>query len=209
MRAFKNTSNSDLKKIKKKDKGDFINTLSSTISRIAKGDKDALRELYDNMSKDIYNFLLLFCKDKFTAEDALQETFMTIYENAGSYRIFSNPKAWILTIAKNKAVSIIRKNSRTTDLDFMENDISDIQTENIVLDKIQAEMLLSVLSGEDKKIVILHAVYGFKHREIAELMSLPVGTVKWRYRQSIDKMKNSRYADTAFIAQNKQNEVII
>ena len=139
----------------------------------------------------------------------MQETFIAIYENAGNYKIFSNPKAWVLTIAKNKVISIIRKNSYTISIDTLENEIAAVQTENIILDKIQAEMLLSVISDDDKKIVVLHAVYGFKHREIAELMSLPLGTVTRRYKQSIDKMKNSRYADTVFTEQNKQNEVMI
>ena len=171
------------------------------INRVKNGDKTALKELYDEMSKDIYTFLLIFCKDKYIAEDALQETFISIYENAGNYRVFDNPKAWILTIAKNKAVSMIRKNSRTTSLDAMEDNMTDItQIENIILDKIQVDMLLSVLSEEDKKIVLLHAVYGFKHREIAEFMSMPLGTVKWRYKQSIDKMKQ--------IHKNEQNSFI-
>jgi len=158
------------------------------------------------MRKDIYTFLLLFCKNKFTAEDATQETFISLYENAGNCT--KNPRAWILTIAKNKAISIIRENSRTADIDTLENHAADVQTENNILNKIETDMLLSVLSDEDKKIVLLHAVYGFKHREIAELMSLPLGTVTWRYKQSIAKMKNSKYADKVFTNQNKQNEVI-
>jgi RNA polymerase sigma-70 factor (ECF subfamily) len=184
----------------------FINKLSEIIKRISNGDKNALKELYENMSKDIYTFLFLFCKDKYTAEDALQETFISIFENAGSYKHFSNPKAWIFTIAKNKAVSIIRKNSRTANSDIM-NDMTDIiKIEDTILDKIHADMLLSVLSEEDKKIVILYAVYGFKHREIAELMDMPLGTVKWRYSQGIKKMKN---AGENFCEPNKQNEVVL
>jgi len=163
------------------------------LKKIAGGDKDSLSELYNIMGKEIYVFLLMFCKDKYTAEDILQDTFISIYENAGSYRIFNNPKAWILTIAKNKALNIIKKDSRMTSIETLENDSTDItqnkNVENVILDKIHADMLLSVLSEEDKKIVILHAVYGFKHREIAEFMGLPLGTVKWRYKQSIDKMK--------------------
>jgi len=191
-----------------------LNNLSNTIKKIADGDKNALKELYDIMSNDIYKFLLMFCKDKYTAEDAVQETFISIYENAGSYRIHKNPRAWILTIAKNKAVSIIRENTRTTSLDTFENNIEDTaQPENIILDKIQADMLLSVLSEKDKKIVILHAVYGFKHHEIAKLMSLPLGTVTWRYKESIEKMRKKGLTDKdndeVFIKQNKQNEVII
>jgi len=153
----------------------------------------------------------MFCKDKYIAEDALHETFLTIYENAGSYTIFNNPRAWILTIAKNKAISIIRKDFRTASLENLE-----ISTENIedsVLDQIQANMLLSILSEDDKKIVILHTVYGFKHREIAELMGLPLGTVKWRYKQSLDKMRNKSEADKdsgeSFFKSNTQNGVIM
>ena len=156
----------------------------------------------------------MFCKDSYIAEEAVQETFIAIHENAGKYRIYKNPKAWIFTIAKNKAVSIIRENSRTASFDTFENNIEDTtQTENIILDKIHADMLLSVLSEKDKKIVILHIIYGFKHREIAEIMNLPLGTVKRRYKESIDKMRNKGITDEdsseVFNKQNKQNEVIV
>jgi RNA polymerase sigma-70 factor (ECF subfamily) len=188
-----------------------MDNLSNLLKNIADGDKNALGELYNTMSKDIYTFLIMFCKDKYAAEDALQETFISIYEKAGNYRVYKNPKAWIFTIAKNKVISIIRKNSRTTSLDAFEDNIEDItQTENIVLDKIQADMLLSILPEEDKKIVILHSVYGFKHREIAELMDMPLGTVTWRYKQSIDKMRKKSITDEdgkVFIEVNKQQEV--
>ena len=155
----------------------------------------------------------MFCKDKHMAEDIMQETFISIYENAGSYKIFNNPRAWIFTIAKNKAVNIIKKDSRTTDIDNLETEALKIESvENIILDKMQVDKLFSVLSDEDKKIVILHVVYGFKHREIAELMNLPLGTVTWRYKQSITKMKQKDKEiednDKGFFKSNKQNEVI-
>jgi len=165
------------------------------------------------MSGDIYTFLFIFCKDKYIAEDALHETFLTIYEKAGSYRIYNNPKAWVLTIAKNKAISIIRKDSRASNLDDLEISAENIENiEDSVLDQMQADMLLSILSEDDKKIVILHTVYGFKHREISELMNLPLGTVKWRYKQSMDKMRNKSKTDEdngqVFLESNKQNGVI-
>jgi RNA polymerase sigma-70 factor (ECF subfamily) len=177
------------------------------LKNIARGDKEALEELYNSMSKDIYTFLLMFCKDKYTAEDVLQETFIAIYENAASYRVYNNPRAWIFTIAKNKALNIIKKDSRMTSIETLENDIADTaeNIENIILDKIQADMLLSVLSEKDKKIVILHAVYGFKHREIAELMSLPLDTVTRRYKESIaKKKKKSGEGDEIFLKINKK-----
>lgn len=183
------------------------------LKSIANGDKDVLKELYNIMSKEIYIFLLMFCKDKYTAEDIMQETFIEIYENAGSYKIFNNPRAWILTIAKNKAINMIKKDSRTTSTNTLETEaLTAENVENIILDKMQVDILFSVLSNEEKKIVILHAVYGFKHREIAELMDLPLGTVTWRYKQSIAKMKQkdkeSEDNGKVFIESNKQKEVI-
>ena len=189
-----------------------MNDLSGMLKSISTGDKDALTELYNLMHKEIYVFLLMFCKDKHTAEDIMQETFISVYENAGSYRVSGNPRAWIFTIAKNKALNIIKKESRTVNIDAPEtgNLYGSENFENLILDKIQVDMLLSVLSETDRKIVILHAVYGFKHRETAELMGMPVGTIKWRYKQSIDKMKKKHKENNElFLKQNKQNEVIL
>jgi len=183
------------------------------LKNIAGGDKNALSELYNTMNKEIYVFLLMFCKNKHTAEDVLQETFISICEKAGSCKIYNNPRAWIFTIAKNKAIDTIKKDSRTTSIDAFETDdlYMPENIENVILDKMQLETLFSVLSKEDKKIVVLHAVYGYKHREIAELLNLPLGTVKRRYKESIDKMKQKdktdRYGEV-FIELNKQNEVI-
>jgi len=166
------------------------------------------------MNKEIYVFLLMMCKDKYTAEDIMQETFIAVYENAGRFKVFDNPKAWIYTIAKNKMLNTLKKNSRAASLDALEDSIEDTtQTENAVLDKIRAEALLSVLSEQDKKIVILHAVYGLKHREIAELTGLPLGTVTRRYKESIEKMRKKNMAEKnngeLFFKSNNQNEVII
>jgi RNA polymerase sigma-70 factor (ECF subfamily) len=167
-------------------------SLTEMITGIANGDKNALRELYEQTSKDIYTFLLIQCKDKNIAEDALQETFISIYENAHTFKTFANPKAWILTIARNKAISIIRKNSYTYAEDILDVDFAQTENiENITLDKMQADSLLSILSGEDRQIVILHAVHGLKHRETAKIMNLPVGTVTWRYKRSIDAMRKA------------------
>jgi RNA polymerase sigma-70 factor (ECF subfamily) len=108
---------------------------------------------------------------------------------------------------------MIKKESRTASLDILENeaDIAE-NVENATLDKIQADMLLSVLSQKDRKIVILHAVYGFKHREIAKLLCLPLGSVMRRYKESIAKMKKKSEEDQesgdVFFKVNKQKEVL-
>ena len=181
--------------------------MSDTIKSIADGDREALARLYEAMSKEIYVFLLTFCKDKYTAEDALQETFISIYESAKSYTIFNNPRAWIFTIAKNKAINIVKKDSRTVSID--DEMIEESNLENTIIDRMQLDALFSVLSDQDKKIVVLHAVYGFKHREIAEMLNLPPGTIMRRYKQSIDKMKKKdRESNGVFSELNKQKEVI-
>ena len=179
--------------LKNSKKGGGIINLSDLIKSIANGDKAAFEQLYEHMSGDVYTFLCMFTKDEYIAEDALHDTFLSIYENAGKYTVFENPKAWILTIAKNKAISIIRKNARTVPLEAREISVENV--EDFVVGQMQADMLLALLSEEDKKIVVLHSVYGFKHREIAEFLGLPLGTVTRRYKQSIDKMKQKDKID--------------
>ena len=78
-------------------------TDDALIERIAKGDMDAFRMLYENVSGSIYGFVLSIVKNAYVAEDVLQDTFLTIHQTAGSYKPMGKPMAWILTIARNLA----------------------------------------------------------------------------------------------------------
>ena len=165
--------------------------LSDLIQKAAKGDVKALESIFHEMKNGIYSFALMRVNDGETAEDVLQETILAVYESAGGYTRLSNPRAWILTIARNKAVSELRKRKNMESLDTLRAEISDgKQTEKLVLDSLETAQYLSGLSKADREIVILHVIGGLKHREIAKLLDMPAGTVGRRYSKSIHTMNH-------------------
>ena len=75
--------------------------LSSYIFKIANKDGDALHNLYELINKNVYAFALSILKNHDDALEVMQDTFITIYNNAGRYQNKDKPMAWILTITKN------------------------------------------------------------------------------------------------------------
>ena len=75
--------------------------LSSYIVRIADKDTNALHELYEFINKNVYAYSLSILKNHDDALEVMQDTFITIYNNADKYENQDKPMAWILTITKN------------------------------------------------------------------------------------------------------------
>ena len=120
----------------------------------------------------------------------MQETFISAYTSAPNYKPSGKPMAWLLTIAKNKAISKLRENGKTAELD--ENaDYTDerFNLEQKIENKQLVEQLMNELKTEERQILMLHAVSGLRHREIAQLLNLPVGTVLAKYNRAIKKLK--------------------
>ena len=122
------------------------------------------------------------------AEDITQDTFIQLYHSAESYRSQGKPMAWIITITRNLALSRLREQSHTLPLEeahlarLSHNPMVD-QDDLLTLDS-----LLSLLDDQERQIVTLHALTGLKHREIAQLLSLPLPTVLSKYHRSIKKL---------------------
>ncbi|OPZ94966.1 MAG: ECF RNA polymerase sigma factor SigH [Firmicutes bacterium ADurb.Bin419] len=166
--------------------------LSTLIYRVSEGDIRALEKIFNEMKDSIFAFVLMRTNNRQLSEDILQETMLQIYNSAKSYKKFSNPKAWILTIARNNAVSAIRKTSREQELNIQK----DNNTTSLLIDsKINAMEMLSVLSEDQREIVILHAISGLKHKEIAKLLDIPLGTVCWKYNESIKILRKLKLTE--------------
>lgn len=161
------------------------------ISRIAEGDMKALEKLYYTSYQAVYAFLLSLLKNKQDAEDILQETFINIKNGAHLYKKAGKPLAWIFTIAKNLAYMKIRKETahEVTSFDTLEDCIGFSSVENYE-DRLALQGAFSVLSDEERHIILLHANTGMRHREIASLLNLPLSTVLSKYRRGLKKLKN-------------------
>jgi RNA polymerase sigma-70 factor (ECF subfamily) len=164
--------------------------ISQLLISISSGDKNALESLWTVMKTGLYSFILSYIHDRQLAEDALSETFITIYKSAGGFKRNINARAWIYTIARNTTVSLMRKQrEKVLESDSIEDISYESDIEIMAGQKDELERLLDSLDETSRQIVLLHAVNDLKHNEIAKVLSLPLGTVYRRYSQSIRKLK--------------------
>lgn len=162
-------------------------TLDRWLRDIARGDRDALENLYQVSGSAVYAYALSILKNRTDAEDVLHDTFVTIWNSAGEYRSLDKPMAWIITITRNHCYKMQRYQRRYLPLEA-EDCLSGLAMDPE--DKLMLVQCMKVLTDEERQIVILHAVAGFRHREIAEMLKLNTSTVLSKYHRAIQKMRS-------------------
>lgn len=168
----------------------------SLIAAIANGDKNALAKLYELTKTAVFGFALSILRDRYDAEDILHDTYVTLYNAATEYRPMGKPMAWILTITRNLCLMKLRKDKRNESQpeDTWEPpDPRDRITSST--DRIVLETAMETLSDEERQIVMLHAVAGQKHREIALILDLPLSTTLSKYSRALSKLRNQLKED--------------
>lgn len=162
----------------------------SLFSRIEAGEKEAFCALYQQTSNAVFSYALSLLRNRTDAEDAMQETFLKIRSAAHLYTPMGKPMSWILTITRNicmmkyrqqKHFSAIPVEEIREDLDF--HQIEDRE------DRIVLETAFQVLSQEECQIIVMHAVSGLRHREISELLHIPLSTVLSKYQRGLKKLR--------------------
>ena len=157
--------------------------------RIRSGEQDAFRELYDISYKPLYAFLLSHTLNSEDAKDLLQDTYIQIFQNCHTYRTQGNPMAWMMKIAKNLFLMKCRKEKEAQiDFEEVENELGFDGISNLENRMVLSKMF-ALLSKEDRDLIILHDLSGLKHREIAAMYQMPLGTVIARYNRSIRKLR--------------------
>lgn len=168
--------------------------LDRWISRIADGDREALACLYEAVRVPVYSYALSILKHAPDAEDVLHDCFLSIHTSAAGYRSAGKPMAWILTITRNLCLMKLREknreNHRRTDIPEEDWDTHlGLSDDTDVCDRLILDECMNRLSEEERQIVVLHAVSGLKHREIAGILSLPLATVLSKYSRAVKKLK--------------------
>ena len=158
------------------------------ILRMAEGDGNAFRELYQQTSSAVYGFALSILRNKPDAEDVMHDTFIKTYTSAITYKPMGKPMAWILTIVRNLCYNKLRSGKVCSDISEYHN-IAMPDESNDLIGKMLLEEVLNTLDFESRQVVILHALTGLKHREIADILDLPLGTILSRYNRAIRKMR--------------------
>lgn len=163
--------------------------LDGQIAAIARGDKSALAALYQDVCSGVYSYALSVLKNRHDAEDILQDTFLEIWRSAKSYKSMGKPMAWVITVARSLCLMKLRERRRYSDASAEDVLVlvpdSGISPEDSVL----IRTCIEGLQDDEREIVIMHAVSGLRHREIAEILGLPLSTVLSKYQRTIKKLK--------------------
>ncbi|MEG0744362.1 MAG: RNA polymerase sigma factor [Erysipelotrichaceae bacterium] len=161
------------------------------MDKIACGDEEAFIVLYNNTSKSVYSYILALVRDCDLAEDFTQDTYISIRKNISQYQPLQKPMAWIFRIARNHVYSYFRKQKVTSEYnDEVLYDMSNFSVEKDGLDSIVLQTALQKLNQKERTIIILNAINGYKFREIAEYLEIPLGTVLASYHRGIFKLKS-------------------
>ena len=163
-------------------------TLENLLQEIAEGSTEALEALYRLTDRAVYAYALSILRNSYDAEDVLQECFIRVFRSAAFYYCDGKPMAWILTIAKNLCKDLLRKNQSVAELSD-EAWLRLAAPDTVNDDRLILNACMKELSEKERQIVVLHAVAGFKHREIAQFLELSLTSVLSKYHRAIQKMK--------------------
>ncbi len=159
------------------------------LKEISNGKKEYLKIIYDYYGHTIYSYSLSIIKCENLAKDICQDVFIKIWNNSSKYKSKSNHKNWMMTITKNTAIDYLRKYKREEIVEEF-NIIDDEDMMEDINQKILIKEALNLLNDEEREIVILHAISDLTFKNIGEILNKPIGTVTWRYREAIKKLRS-------------------
>ena len=165
--------------------------LQQLLIHIAGGEREALAELYRRTRAAVYGLALSYLKNAQDAQDLTQDVYVQVWDCAAQYRSTGSPIGWLLTVCRNLCLMRLRREERHAALSEEEWDA--IPARECGLDADERALLQGALAS----IVLLHAVTGLKHREIAALLELPLPTVLSKYHRALKKMRSFLEGDDA------------
>jgi len=187
--------NPDLKKL----------TDGELLTRYTDGEEAAFREIVNRYKNGLYAFLRLFLNRRELVEDVFQETFLQLFSSRESFDRSRPLRPWLFTIAANKAKDALRKWQRTNaipigtmgeseDLSF--DDILNTVTSDDTMpyEKLQkgetavrVRQIIVDMPENLREILVLAYFHGFSYKQMAEILSIPIGTVKSRLHTAVGR----------------------
>ena len=167
------------------------------IQQVAKQDRDAFSQLYDRFSTLVFSLAMRMLKARSDAEDLLQEVFVQVWRQAENYSAErGSPEAWIINIARSRAIDKIRSIRRMQRSFVLTDDPAQAEsTETVESSAVESETRLTMnsalanLPDTQRKVLELAYFDGLTQSEIADRLAEPLGTVKTRMRSGIQKLR--------------------
>jgi RNA polymerase sigma-70 factor, ECF subfamily len=167
---------------------------AAAVERVADGDAEALRDLYERYGRIVYGLTYRVTRDAQLAEEATQDTFVTLWKRAKTY----DPQrakvtTWLFVIARNRAIELVRARTRVPE---PQDSVEPAGEESDPADLLQiaddAERIaLAIAELPESQLEAIRLAYfdGLSHSEIAERLNQPLGTVKSRIRLGLERLR--------------------
>jgi RNA polymerase sigma-70 factor (ECF subfamily) len=172
-----------------------------TLMRLASHqDENALGELYERFSRLVYSIALNTLNDPALAEEITQDVFLRVWKSARTYRAESGKVVtWMAGITRNRAIDEIRRlNVRPEaklavwepdDLDLVDESMDVEGKVELIQQQNRVRQAISQLPIEQQQALAYAFFQGYSHREIAEVLNEPLGTIKTRIRLAMNKLR--------------------
>ena len=178
------------------------------MSRIANGDRSALKEIYEEYLPYLYSIVYGVLQQKEEAEDVTSDVFLRIWNTAGSFKPGNGPKGYLATIARNMAIDLLRKRKREVLVGGVSDEeddsggdsmaelpAEDTGPEDSVVQDMSLREALDKLSDKEREVVSMKVLSEMTFQEIADAKGIPLGTVTWRYQAAIKKLRRCGYGE--------------
>lgn len=176
--------------------------LVQLLHRVSFHDHEAFRQLYDLTSAHLYGVALRLVRRREAAEEILQEAFINVWQQAGSYAAaLAAPMTWLISIVRNKALDRLRR-ARTegqgalegmapdaADIDLADPDADPQLLFSAAVEKLRLKRCVGELEPSQRQSLALVYYNGLSHAELSEHLAVPLGTAKSWVRRGLDKLR--------------------
>jgi len=162
------------------------------------GEARAFEVIFDRHADASFSLAYRMCGRRPTAEDIVQEAFMSVWRSGARYdHARGSVRSWLLGVVHNRAIDTFRHETIRTGRDVSDEGVTEPiaapdRTDAEVERRDEAQHVRSVLGelpADQRQVIELAYFGGFSHNEIADMLKLPAGTVKGRMRLGLTKMR--------------------
>ncbi len=170
-------------------------TQSELIGLIKERSSEGFNVLYKNYSDALYGVINRIVLNTATAEDLLQDTFVKIWKNIGTYDECKGTFfTWMLNIARHTSIDYLRtkqyKNQKNTGSDEVLSFDTGNNKTSLNIDAVGLRVTVDKMEDKYKEVINIIYFYGYTYEETAKILGLPVGTVKTRARKALSLLRN-------------------
>ncbi len=168
------------------------------LSRVATGDQRAFSQLYDLMAPRVLGLVRRVLRDPAQSEEVAQEIFLEVWQNAARFdSAKGTASTWILTMTHRRAVDRVRavQSSRDRDTKIGIRDFSPeydhvAEAAEVTIEHERVKLAMGRLTDLQRQAVTLAYYGGYSHTEVAEMLHIPVGTIKTRLRDGMIRLRD-------------------